>query len=780
MPDVPARLPTLRVHGPATRWEDAFLTGNGRHGALVLGGPRDETVVVTHHDLVLPNGTAGVRAPDIGHRLEAVRDLVLAGRGDEALRAFTDGRPLLAVQPFHPAFALRLRLPGPATVPLDHERVLDLATGVATARWTGVDGAWRTDCFVSRVDDVVVLRVLRPPGSAGEPGRWDDVRLALDPWLPGAPCGLRVHPEVRAAALATGVRAVQVTYPRAGAAPGYAGATRVAVHGDEAVLLTRVARSRGASLQDAEAGCRAALAALDPGYAGLLDRHAVRHRPTAERVTLDLDVDPGLRALPVPELLDRARRGDPAATPALLELLFAAGRHHLLSASGARPPRLVGLWQGDWDAAWSAAFTLDANLPLQLAGAVTAAVPEAVTGLARLVADQLPHWRDNARLLFAAPGAVAPCHTDGENGASLHFDDRWPLHLWTAGADWLLVTLLDHARSTGDREFLRRDVLPLLVATVQFYEHFLTRLDGAGRVVVVPSYSPENAPRGGSPAAVDATMDVAAAGHALGALADLVRDDPALAAEVGLGPADARRWDALRAAMPPFRVTPSGRGDGVLAEWGRPGLEDDQDHRHVSHLYPAWPLHRITVHRTPHLAAAALRALRRRGVEDGSAHGCVHRALVAARLRCPELVDVELERLLAGDSCFDGLMTSHYPGRRVFNADAACALPGVLVEALVDAEPGRVELLPAVPQALASGRLRGARTVAGVVVEDLRWDLRAGTARALLQATAPGRLTVACPGDAVDVDVGPPRRLRVRLDRPAGRPDAWSMMIDGR
>ncbi|MDI1455548.1 glycoside hydrolase N-terminal domain-containing protein, partial [Streptomyces sp. ATE26] len=47
------------VHGtwepaPAGRWEDAFLTGNGHHGALVSGTPNDDRVIVTHHTLVRP------------------------------------------------------------------------------------------------------------------------------------------------------------------------------------------------------------------------------------------------------------------------------------------------------------------------------------------------------------------------------------------------------------------------------------------------------------------------------------------------------------------------------------------------------------------------------------------------------------------------------------------------------------------------------------------------------------------------------------------------------
>jgi len=41
-------------------------------------------------------------------------------------------------------------------------------------------------------------------------------------------------------------------------------------------------------------------------------------------------------------------------------------------------------------------------------------------------------------------------------------------------------------------------------------------------------------------------------------------------------------------------------------------------------------------------------------------------------------------------------------------------------------------LLPAVPDFLPAGRLRGARTLAGVLVADLRWDTAGGGAEAVL------------------------------------------------
>lgn len=177
------------------------------------------------------------------------------------------------------------------------------------------------------------------------------------------------------------------------------------------------------------------------------------------------------------------------------------------------PPRLTGLWTGDWDTAWSGAFTTNANLNLQISSAATAALPEVTEAHAALIQGQLADWRDNARALFGARGVVAPSHTDGASGHTRHFQRAYPLHLWTAGADWLLQPLLEHAEvTTGTPD---PALTSALVEVALFYEDFLSREDPDGNVAVVPSYSPENRPANASWGTVNATMDLAAARHAL-------------------------------------------------------------------------------------------------------------------------------------------------------------------------------------------------------------------------------------------------------------------------
>lgn len=765
---------------PARAWTDAFCLGNGRHGALVFGDPFDETVIVNHHGLTWPHTAqpaAGAAPPPLAGQLDSVRDLLLAGEAEQALARLCGGWPRYYPRSFHPAFAIRLRTSGvraaDRSLPDGYLRTMDYRTGVAATTWRDESGrTWRRTCFVSRERDVVVQRVTATAEGAL------DVVVGHDARLDGAPPGMAVAVEATGRTPAEAVVSVRVRYPvppgqdgqdgQHGPA-GYAGVTRVIAGGGTchpvgATGDVRVAGCRelllvtGVGPVAAAEGLLAAVSGVPANGDGLLAGHVALHMAAFGDVSLDLGACEQERALPAGALLGRQAAQPDRPLPALLERLFDSGRYLLLSASGLLPPRLPGLWQGDWDAAWSGAITCNANLNLQLAAAVATDVPAAVLAVADMVRDRIPDWRVNARRIFGTRGIAVPAHTDGDSGLSAHFAADYPHQAWTAGADWLLVPLLDYVAATGDEGFLRERVLPALTELAAFYEDFLSRTDSDGSVILVPSYSPENAPGGGCPLAVNATMDIAAARHALTAAAAATADAGA-----------AERWRALAARLPPYRVN----ADGALAEWawppvgtGAPPLPENYDHRHVSHLYPVWPLHEITVAGTPELAAAALRALQLRGAENDSAHGYLHQALAAARLRDGSLAGRLLAALTGSGFFFRSMMSGHYPGPSVWNADAACALPGVLAEMLVDSVPGRIELLPAVPDYLPSGRLRWARTLSGAVVADLRWDA-SGHAEAVLVSAADQQVDVGFwqgPARCVALPAGQPVRVYSKVE----------------
>lgn len=736
-------LPERGIHdtGHATSWTDGFVTGNGEYGALLHGAPTLEKVIFNYHRLVLPNGTRSLTPPVTAGRLEAARDKALAGDYAGANRDFAAGWSLRWTQTYHPAYELRISTPGTTTVN-DYARVTDFRTGEVTSTWTDGYGAWTRRAFASRADRVIVHE-LRPAT-----GRTVDATLTVHTALEGLPAGLR-YTTLATVSGGSGYLNLRGAYPTGQGAFGYEGVTRVVPTGGTVsangsaivvtgatrlLLLTALDRYETSTAWDSRP-LHARLAALGADYSALSSRHTAIHTAVYDRSRLDLNVSDADRRLSASELIARQNGDRDVIDLALLERLYDSGRYFFLSSSGILPPRLTGIWTGTWSGAWADDFTTDANVNLQVAGGNILDTTEAMRGYFSLVLGQLAHWRTNARNLYGARGFLAPSRTDGEYGHMLHFDPGFPGQTWTGGADWLLYPLIEYYDVTGDHAFLRDELGPALMELALFYEDFLTRTDANGKVVFVPSFSMENSPGNtGVLLAVNATGDVMAGRHALQAA---ISAADALGVEQGAGQGVAR-WKALLARIPAYRIN----GDGALAEWSWPTLTDRYDHRHVHHLYGAWPLHEINPEEKPELVRPALRALELRGDQNISAHGSLHRALAGARLKDGGKVYDNLRKIIGNNMVFKSLMTSHNPDLDIYNADAANAIPAVLAEALIYSRPGVLEILPALPAQLAKGTITGVRARGRIHVHTFGWDLAARTATLSLTSAVDQQVTL--------------------------------------
>jgi hypothetical protein len=301
----------------------------------------------------------------------------------------------------------------------------------------------------------------------------------------------------------------------------------------------------------------------------------------------------------------------------------------------------------------------------------------------------------------------------------------WPY--WISGGGLLYRPFWDHYLATGDLEFLRRRVVPGLKELALFYEDFLTATDKNGNYIFAPSFSPENTPtstEASGPVLVNAVMDIAVCREVL---ANLV-----LACEtLGTDADGVAKWKAMLDKLPPYLL----EADGTLKEWAWPTLQERYSHRHVSHLYGAWPGDEIDPDRTPELARSAVIADRRRTFdlmsvavagESLASYSRYHRALAGARLKDHIMVGVQLRQLLEQGYVSAALRCSREPyGAPV--PDAQGAFPAIIMEMLAYSRPGVIEVLPALPPTLAKGSIRGmlARTFARL--DKLAWDMEART-----------------------------------------------------
>ncbi len=725
-------LPDRGVHdtSPAASWTDGFLTGNGEYGAVLYGAAALEKVVFNYHRLVLPNGTRSVKPPVLAGRLDGVRDKALAGNYAGANSDFASGWSLRWTQTYHPAYELQLSTPGMTTVNT-YGRTADYRTGEVGSSWTDQYGTWSRRAFVSRADKVIVHELTPAPG------RTVDTTLSVNTALSGVPAGVGFTTRATVSN-GDGYLNLRGTYPAGQGAFGYEGVTRVVATGTgssvtvngatvvvakatKVLLLTKLGRYESSTAWDSQP-LHAQLATIGTDYTTLRSAHTALHTELYDRSRLDLNVSDADRRLSVSELIARQNANRGVIDLALLERLYDSGRYLFISSSGVLPPRLTGIWTGSWNGAWADDFTTDANINLQVAGANILDTTEVMQGYADLVLGQLADWRTNATNLYGARGFLAPSRTDGEYGHMLHFNNNsFPGQCWTGGADWLLYPLLEYYQVTGDSTFYRTRLAPALMELALFYEDFLTRTDANGKAVFVPSFSMENSPGNtGVYLSINATGDIMAGRHALQAAVEAANS---LGVEQGSGQGVAR-WTALLAKLPDYRVN----SDNALAEWSWPTLTDRYDHRHIQHLYGAWPLHEINPEEKPALVRPALRALEKRGDQNISAHGSLHRALAGARLKDGGKVYDNLKKIIGNNMVFRSLMTSHNPDLDIYNADAANALPGVLAEALIYSRPGVLEVLPALPDQLAKGSITGVRTRGRIRIHTFAWDLTARTA----------------------------------------------------
>ena len=452
------------------------------------------------------------------------------------------------------------------------------------------------------------------------------------------------------------------------------------------------------------------------------------------------------------------------------------GRHWFILNSGKYP---------------SIAAEVNSTIDLQTAGAVQGGLREGMEAYFNWMESLATDCRANAKNIFGLRGASYPLFPDKGVGVSFYYTSSsgigiWPY--WISAGGWRVRHFWEHYLVTGDQEFLRNRVVPAYKELALFYEDYLTATDKNGNYILAPSISPENVPvntEPSGPALINATMDIAVCREVL---TNLIKASEILGAHTDTVP----KWKAMLAKMPPYLVEP----DGTLKEWAWPTLQEHYNHRHISHLYGAWPGDEIDPDRTPQLARAALIADRRRTFdtlatatagETLPAYARCHRALVGARLKDNVIVDVQLRQLLEQGYVSTALRCSREP-YAVPVPDAHGGIPALMMEMLLYSRSGVIEVLPALPKSIVKGSINGllARTFARV--DRLAWDMDSRTVELTVTSLRKQDVTlmarhgieeITAPGDVLTAPLQSGKaNIEVRL--PENKPVRFRIKLGGR
>ena len=473
-------------------------------------------------------------------------------------------------------------------------------------------------------------------------------------------------------------------------------------------------------------------AAAAKGYGAVRSAHIADYSKIFSRVSLDIGQQAS--AYPTDELLARYNNGLATASEQreLEALLFQYGRY--LTIEGSREPRtgedvtlptnLQGIWNDSNTPPWSSDYHMNVNLEMNYWPVYSTNMAECSLPLIEYV-DKL---REPGRVTAAIYAGIRSTADNPENGFTAHTQNTpfgWTCPGWSfswgyspAAVPWILQSCWDYYDYTGDVQFLRDKIYPMMKEEAKFYSQYLCKVSDATAkdgyyYMSCPAFSPEIGPR-----TMGNTYE-----HAL--IWQLFTDT--LTAAGLVGETDQQLIADWREKLGHL-YGPDVIGDsGQIKEWYVEGAYNQyaatgatiasglDSHRHISHMLGLFPGDYISVD-TPQLLNAAIWSMNHR-VDKTTGWAMGQRINTWARIGDGDHAYTLIRDLLSiGDpnhvspttnenvgGVLENLWDTHAP----YQIDGNFGATSGVAEMLLQSNMGYINVLPALPKAWPAGSYSG-------------------------------------------------------------------------
>jgi alpha-L-fucosidase 2 len=739
----------LRYDQPATFFEEALPIGNGRLGAMVYGGTRQDKLSL--NDITLWTGEPEQKADHVD--MELYPNVTPWG---ESWKYVEEVRQALEAEDYAKAEQLQHKIQGhysenyqplgtltisyPDAEISEYKRELDISEAVARVSYRRNGKRFNAEYFASAPDSVIVVRfkseepldaVLSLDYPHPHEAVCSDDRITVDGYVAyhSYPNYFRTRRHERFMySPDRGIHYRTVLFAECDGQTEQNGHSLSLKGVKEAVIKIVNSTSFNGFDHDPvregkpyrELADANAQRVSEKSYRTIQKDHIADYRSFFDRLTINLGkTDPKIKALPTDVQL-KLYSDENQVNPELEALYFQYGRYLLISSSRTPgvPANLQGLWNESMEPPWSGNYTININLQENYWPAEPAALPEMHEVMLDYVDNMSVSGRETARNYLGVDQGWASGHNSDiwamTNPVGLGTGDpNWAN--WYMSSPWLATHIWEHYLFTRDLERLKKDY-PALKGAAEFCMAWLVEKDG--ELITSPSTSPEN----------KYITDKGFHGATLyGGTADI-----AMICECLMDAADAsnllsdsvfnRRVRSYISRLRGYHIG----ADGHLMEWYYDWADEDPQHRHQSHLFGVYPGHQIS---GGEYADAALKSLEIKGFET-TGWSCGWRINLYARLRDGENAYHMYRRLLRyispdnyrgpdarrGGGTYPNLFDAHSP----FQIDGNFGGCAGVMEMLLRSEEHLVDPLPALPAAWPNGYIRGIRTRTGQTV-NLVW-----------------------------------------------------------
>lgn len=761
---------TLFMRYPSTWWHDLWregaVSGNGRIGANVYGGVKDETVMLTHHRL-WHNGQAE-ELPDVSEAFRSQRRLMEQECFQEAswevVNALMNANYRARLQSPFPAADLKIQIK-PLCGFTDYVRGIRMDSGETFAYWKEGERERASELFVSRANGIVVKRITSDRADL-------TVSLSLD-----------THKNINSDKLEkwgkhildTGEFVIQQPYmvytaqnddgslygvcARVVCADGKMETDRellrVSGAGEVLVLMKVFAGEETAERDRVIDAILRELDSLPADYDALLREHRPFHEKWYQSADFSLEYDGEYHSNE--ELLLEAYRGRQSLE--LIEKLWRYGRYLFISGTDEQgdPFPLYGLWAGDYRLMWPHHMANE-NIQMIYWHTFAGNLLPFQKAFCQYYYEKIPAFQENARKLFGMGGIYV---TAGTTPGISSPNQIVPVIMnWVGAAGWIAQHYYRYYRYTGDKKYFQEIILPFLLETAAFYEDFVEyRPDGS--IYFYPSVSPENTPGNfmppehiqmahPMPTTVNSTIDLAILKEFMTEMCHIAEEYPVPKERVAA-------WEKILSSIPEYRKN----GEGAVREWQDDRFEERYDHRHLSHIYPVFPGTEVNILHKKELLPAFEKAVALREIDAQTGWSMAHMAAIYARLEKGEEA-MECLNKMARSSLTNNFFTLHNDWRGMnisldmeaapVQLDANMGYVNAIQEMLVCSSEDLLKLLPALPEELSRGSVRDFRYENGFL--SMSWERRTGNFNAVIRALRPHTAWLKLPEFVKDYKLG--------------------------